>query len=170
MRLPPGTATVTALLSSATDAMWKATVAATGKDQLRLNEDVELRPSFGKGMGVFAMRCARTHTSVCSCAAFRVRVPLSVPHSAPHPVLTACIPRAYHMPDICSPEPGTPGPTPHTQHPLAGTSRSRRWWRGTRASCTPCRSSRRRSSRTPRVETTPLGCPLLGSQVGSPRY
>ena len=118
MRLPPGTATVTALLSSATDAMWKATVAATGKDQLRLNEDVELRPSFGKGMGVFAMRCARTHTSVCSCAAFRVRVPLSVPHSAPHPVLTACVPRAYHMHAICSPEPGTPAPTPHTQHPL----------------------------------------------------
>ena len=62
MKVRPGTATVTALLASATDAMWSATVAATGKDQLRLNEDVELRPSFGKGMGVFAMRRARRHT------------------------------------------------------------------------------------------------------------
>ena len=64
----------------------------------------------------------RTHTHirvlVCSPGAFRVRVPLSVPHSAPHPVLTACVPRAYHMHAICSPEPGTPAPTPHTQHPL----------------------------------------------------
>ena len=77
MRLPaPATATVTALLASATDAMWKASVAATGKDQLRMNEDVELRPSFGKGMGVFALRwhvhlCMRTPVCIP-----RVRAPL----------------------------------------------------------------------------------------------
>ena len=54
-------AAVTALVASATDKMWEANVAATGKDQLRLNEDVEIRPSFGKGMGVFALRCACTN-------------------------------------------------------------------------------------------------------------
>ena len=53
-------AAVTALVASATDKMWEANVRATGKDQLRLNEDVEIRPSFGKGMGVFALRCACT--------------------------------------------------------------------------------------------------------------
>ena len=54
-------AAVTALVASATDKMWEANVRATGKDQLRLNEDVEIRPSFGKGMGVFALRCACTN-------------------------------------------------------------------------------------------------------------
>ena len=68
MRLP---AAVTALVASATDAMWQANVAATGQDQLRLNEDVEIRPSFGKGMGVFALRCERTNMhahAVCACS------------------------------------------------------------------------------------------------------
>ena len=146
-----------------------------------------------------------------------------------HPVLTACVPRAYHVhttcmpsaPDTlhhaCSTAPPPPTRAPDTLHPLAGISRWRRWWRGTRASCTRCRSSRPlssrtnpspdpnpnpnpnpwrrltltltlslsltltlsltlsltltltrpRSSRTPRLETTPSDYPWLGSQVGS---
>ena len=58
MRFPPtlGPTALTALMASATDIMWQARCAFTSTEELRLNRDVEVRPSFGKGQGVFAMR------------------------------------------------------------------------------------------------------------------
>eukprot|EP00320_Phaeocystis_rex_P019516 CAMPEP_0119090286 /NCGR_PEP_ID=MMETSP1178-20130426/152077_1 /TAXON_ID=33656 /ORGANISM="unid sp, Strain CCMP2000" /LENGTH=173 /DNA_ID=CAMNT_0007073693 /DNA_START=58 /DNA_END=579 /DNA_ORIENTATION=+ len=65
MRLPTiGQATVTALLASATDAMWQAQCALAGASELQLNADVEVRSSFGKGLGVFALRDIPVETVV----------------------------------------------------------------------------------------------------------
>jgi hypothetical protein len=51
-----GASPVTTLLSRATDAVWQARCALVGSGELQLGKDIELRPSFGKGMGVFALR------------------------------------------------------------------------------------------------------------------
>ena len=46
----------TSLLAAASDLAWQTRCAATGTAALRLGEDVEVRPSPGKGRGVFALR------------------------------------------------------------------------------------------------------------------
>ena len=56
--------TVTALVASATDALWAARCTLAGSGELRLNEDVEVRPSFGKGLGIFALRDIPVETVV----------------------------------------------------------------------------------------------------------
>tara|TARA_B110001452_G_scaffold193110_1_gene163077 strand:- start:167 stop:679 length:513 start_codon:yes stop_codon:yes gene_type:complete len=46
----------TTLLAAASDVAWQTRCALTGTSALRLGEDVEVRPSPGKGLGVFALR------------------------------------------------------------------------------------------------------------------